>query len=298
MIIERWLLLFLITLADFNTYPAHGSMGCRNNMLHALGDDLRVVWRSRTLVWVLTRREVAARHSGTALGIAWPYLQPLLMVAAYYLVFDVVFGMRLGQDAPTRAVGAFLVVGALPWMAFCDAVSRGMNSLIDAGGLLHKNPLPPVLFVVRAVLASALIYGPLMLLVALLYVGALGLRPALLALPMLLVLQLLLCIVLAHMLAILAAALRDVVQIVGFLLSVGIYLSPILFPMSLFPERWRWVLWLNPMTALVQGYQQVLLQGAWPALAVWGVCLAWLVALALALNVLVGRSRDQLVDWL
>ena len=264
----------------------------------ALLDELRTLWRGRGLAWVLTRREVASRHSGTALGIVWPYLQPLLMVAAYYLVFDVVFGMRLGEGAPTRAVGAFLVVGALPWMAFCDAVSRGMNSLIDAGGLLHKNPLPPVLFVARAVLASALIYGPLMLLVALAYLPAHGLRPALLALPALVALQLLLCLVLAHVLAILAAALRDAVQLVGFLLSVGIYLSPILFPMSLFPERWRWVLWLNPMTALVQGYQQVLLQGAWPPAAVWCVSLAWIGLLAGVLNLLVARSRDQLVDWL
>ncbi len=57
-------------------------------------NELRAVWRAKTLVWVLTRREVAARHSGTALGVLWPYLQPLLTVAAYYLVFDVVFSMR------------------------------------------------------------------------------------------------------------------------------------------------------------------------------------------------------------
>lgn len=261
-------------------------------------NELRSVWSARALVWVLTRREVAARHAGTAVGVLWPYLQPLLTVAAYYLVFDVVFNMRLGENAPTRAVGAFLVVGALPWMAFCDAVQRGMNSLIDAGGLLHKNPLPPVLFVTRAVLASAVIYGPLILLVALAYIPAHGLRPAVLALVPLLALQLLLCLVLAYVLAILAAALRDVAQLVGFLLSVGIYLSPILFPLSLFPERWRWVLWLNPMTGLVQGYQQVLLQGAWPPASVWWVSLAWLLLLVLALNALVARSRDQLVDWL
>ncbi|MFN7042972.1 MAG: ABC transporter permease [Acidovorax temperans] len=267
-------------------------------MNSALGDELRSAWSARSLVWVLTRREVAARHAGTAAGIVWPYLQPLLMVAAYYLVFDVVFGMRLGEGAPARAVGAYLVVGALPWMAFCDAVQRGMTSLIDAGGLLHKNPLPPVLFVTRAVLASAFIYGPLLMLVASVYVPAHGLRPAVLALAPLLALQLLLCLVLAYVLAILAAALRDVVQLVGFVLSVGIYLSPILFPLSLFPENWRWVLWLNPMTALVLGYQQVLLQGAWPPLSVWAVSAAWIAALALALNVLVARSRDQLVDWL
>ena len=263
-----------------------------------LWTEMRAVWNARALVRVLTQREVAARHAGTAVGVLWPYLQPLLTVAAYYLVFDVVFAMRLGEGAPAHAVGTFLVVGALPWMAFCDAVARGMNSLIDAGSLLQKNPLPPVLMVARAVLASMVIYGPLLLLVALVYAPLHRFNPAVLAFVPLLVLQLVLSLLLGYLLAILAAALRDTVQLVGFLLSVGIYLSPILFPLSLFPENWRWVLWLNPMTALVQGYQQVLLQGAWPAGSVWWVSLAWLVLVALVLNVVVARSRDQLVDWL
>ena len=264
----------------------------------SLLNDCRALWQARALVWVLTRREIAARHTGTAAGVLWPYLQPLLTVAAYYLVFDVVFAMRLGEGAPTHAVGTFLVVGALPWMAFCDAVSRGMNSLTEAGSLLQKNPLPPVLMVARAVLASMVIYGPLLLLVALAYAPLHRFNLAVLAFVPLLVLQLVLCLLLGYLLAILAAALRDTVQLVGFLLSVGIYLSPILFPLSLFPEAWRWVLWLNPMTALVLGYQQVLLQGAWPPASVWLVGLLWLGGLALALNVVVARSRDQLVDWL
>lgn len=247
---------------------------------------------------VLTRREVAARHAGTAAGIFWPYLQPLLSIAAYYLVFDVVFSMRLGTGASSHAVGTFLVVGALPWMAFCDAVSRGMNSLIDAGGLLQKNPLPPVLFTTRAVLASAVIYGPLLLLVACAYAPLHGFGWPISALLPLLALQLLLCLLLGYLLAILAAALRDTVQVVGFLLSVGIYLTPILFPLSLFPERWRWVLWINPMTALVVGYQNILLEGLWPPVSTWVMSLVWLGLVAVALDIVVRRSRDQLVDWL
>lgn len=260
--------------------------------------ELRSVWSARTLVWVLTRREVAARHAGTAVGVLWPYLQPLLTVAAYYLVFDIVFSMRLGAGAPTHAVGTFLIVGALPWMAFCDAVQRGMSSLIDAGGLLHKNPLPPVLFSVRAVLASAVVYGPLLFLVALAYGPLHQFRSGIWAIFPLLGLQLLLCVLLGHLLAILAAALRDTVQVVGFSLSVGIYLTPILFPLTMFPEAWRWVLWLNPMTALIIGYQQVLLQGVWPPSSVWWVSLAWLLLIGVVLNVVVSRSRDQLLDWL
>lgn len=266
--------------------------------MQTLWNDARAVWHARALVWVLTRREIGARHAGTAVGVLWPYLQPLLTVAAYYLVFDIVFAMRLGAGAPAHAVGTFLVVGALPWMAFCDAVSRGMNSLIDAGGLLQKNPLPPVLFTTRAVLASAVIYGPLLALVALAYAPLHGFRWPILGFVPLLALQVLLCLVMGYLLAILAAALRDTVQIIGFLLSVGIYLSPILFPLTMFPENWRWVLWLNPMTALVQGYQQVLLLGVWPPASVWVVTLGWLAVLAAAANLVAARSRDQLVDWL
>ena len=266
--------------------------------MQTLLNETRALWRARALVWVMTRRELAARHAGTAVGVLWPYLQPLLSVAAYYLVFDIVFAMRLGEGAPTRAVGTFLVVGALPWMAFCDALSRGMASLLEAGSMLQKNPLPPVLFPVRAVLASALIFGPLILLVALVYMPLHQMQWGMLALPPLMVMQLVMTVLLAYALAILAAALRDTVQIVGFLLSVGIYLTPILFPMSMFPEDWRWLLWLNPMASYVLGYQSILLLGAWPPVEVWVVGAVWIGLLAMLVSVLVARSRDQLVDWL
>lgn len=260
--------------------------------------QIQALWRARTLWWVMTRREITARYAGTAAGVLWAYVQPLLTVAAYYVVFDIVFAMRLGENAPTRAVGAFLIVGALPWMAFCDALARGMASLVEAGGVLQKNALPPVLFPARSVLASMLVHGPLLLALALAYGPQHHFGAALLALPVLVGLQFLLCLVLGYALAILMAALRDTAQIVGFTLSIGIFMSPILFPLTMFPEAWRWVLWLNPMTALVLGYQAVLLQGAWPGMAVWAAAAAWLAGSTLLLAVLLQRSRDQLVDWL
>ena len=246
----------------------------------------------------MTWREIRARYAGTAAGMLWAYIQPLLTVAAYYVVFDVVFAMRLGDSAPTRAVGAFLVVGALPWMAFCDAISRGMGSLVEAGPVLQKNPLPPVLFPTRSVLASMLVHAPLLLALALLYGSHHHFAPALLALPVLIALQMMLCLLLAYALAILTAALRDTAQIVAFMLSIGIFLSPILFPVTMFPEAWSWLLWLNPMTGPILGYQSALLEGAWPPAAVWLAIAAWLAVLAVLLSVALARSRDQLVDWL
>ena len=264
----------------------------------AIVEEARAVWRARSLVWVLTRREIVARNAGSAGGWLWSYAQPLLMVAAYYLVFDVVFAMRLGENAPTRAAGAFLVVGALPWMAFCDTVSRAMNSLIDAGSLLQRSPLPAVLFPVRTALASTVIYAPIILALTLAYGPMHRFSPALLAMVPLVALQLLLSLVLGYLLAIFAVAMRDTLQVVAFLLQVGIFLSPVLFPATMFPQAWRWVLWLNPMSAPVTGYQAILLQGQWPGWPVWAVTLAWITVLTGALAVVVSRSRDQIADWL
>lgn len=254
--------------------------------------------RGHKLLWVMARREISTRYAGTAAGVLWAYVQPLLTVAAYYLVFDVVFAMRLGENAPTKAVGAYLVVGALPWMAFCDAVTRGMSSLVEAGGVLQKNALPPALFPAKSVVASMVVYGPLLLALILGYGPQHGFSLALLSMPVLVGLQFLLCLLLAYVLAILAAAVRDTLQVVAFLLSIGIFMSPILFPMSMFPEQWRWALWLNPMSALVTGYQAALLQGHWPPASAWLITLTWITCCALMLEILLRRSSDQLVDWL
>lgn len=266
--------------------------------MHYALQDWRAVWHARALLVTLTRRELASRYAGSAAGVLWAYVQPVLMVAVYFLVFDVVFGLRMGANAPTERVGTYLVVGALPWLAFCEALSRGASSLVDAGGLLQKNALPPVLFVARSVLASWLVFAPLMAALTLLYIPVSGVQYAKLAILLLMVMQGLMAYLLAHVLAILAAAVRDTTQVLAFALSVGIYLSPILFPLSLFPPAWRWVLFANPMSALVMCYQSVLLQGAWPALELWAVAGGWLLGLALLLNVLIKNSRDELVDWL
>lgn len=264
----------------------------------ALANETLTLWRMRRLLAVLTRRELTARFAGSAGGVFWAWAQPALTIAAYFVVFDLVFAMRMGEHAPTERVGTFLIVGMLAWVAFNDAAQRAMNSLVEAGTLLQKNPLPPALFPARAVLASALVYVPLQLLLVPAYWPLHGGAPALLALAVLIPAQLLLAWLLGYLLAIMMAALRDVGQVVAFFFSVGVFAAPILFPITMFPERWRALLWLNPITAWVLAYQAVLLNGAWPPPQVWGVMAAWLAVVAVLLSVAVARSRDQLVDWL
>lgn len=260
--------------------------------------DLAVLARMRALLWVLTRRELSARFAGSAGGVLWAWVQPALTIACYYVVFDLIFAMRLGEQAPAQQVGTFLIVGMLAWMAFAEMTQRAMHSLVEVGGLLQKNPLPPVLFPTRSVLTSALVFAPLFVIVSLAYWPQHHGSAALLAVPLLLVLQILCAWLLGYLLAVLMAALRDVAQLVGFVFSIGVFAAPILFPLTMFPERWRWLLWLNPITPYALGYQSVLLQGQWPAWPVWLGIACGLAVSAVLLGIVLERSRDQLVDWL
>lgn len=264
----------------------------------ALLFDLRQLWRMRALLLVMARRDVRQRIAGSVGGLLWVWLPPLLTVGAYFLVFDLVFGMRLGENAPTSRVGTYLIVGMVGWMAFADSLQRGMMSLIESGDLLQKNPLPPVLFPARSVLASSTVFAPLVLLLIVLYAPTHHFASGAWATIPVLVLQMGMTFLLAYLLAIAAAALRDVVQFVGVLLSLGVFLSPVLFPMSLFPAGWRWLLWFNPITAPALGYQSALLQGVWPPWSVWVALGLWIVIPAGLLSVAIARSRDQIVDWL
>lgn len=261
----------------------------------------RELWQARRLLAVMTTRDLRSRFAGSAGGLLWAWAQPALGIAAYYLVFDVVFALRAGQAGggvePPR-LGAFLIVGMLAWMAFSDAAQRAMGSLVEAGALLQKNPLPPALFPARAALASAAVFAPLQLALALAYWPMHHGAAALLALPLLVLGQALLAWQLGCLLAVLTAALRDVAQVAAFAFSVGVFAAPILFPMSLFPQRWQALLWLNPMTGWVLAYQHILLQGQWPPLQAWLAMLAWLAALTALASVALRRAGEHIREWL
>lgn len=254
--------------------------------------------QSRVLLWTMTRRELSARYAGSMAGMLWAFAQPLLIMATYILVFDVVFAMRVGENASSHRAGVYLVAGMLPWLGFSESLSRAASSLVDAGSLLQKNALSPVLFVARSVLASWVVFAPLMVLLMVVYGSMHGPSWSYASLPALVLLQGLLALLLGFCLAILAAAMRDILQVLGFALSVGIFMSPVLFPVEMFPADWRWVLYLNPMSALIESYQAILLHGQWPETRLWLITAVWLLGLTALLERLLANSREELVDWL
>jgi lipopolysaccharide transport system permease protein len=265
--------------------------------MRALINEAKELNKYSELLFKMVRREIATRNAGTLLGVFWSYFQPLVTVATYFFIFDYVFKMRLSGDHSKVSVGSYLVVGTLPWIAFVDYVGRSMNSLVDAGSLLQKNSLPPVVFVLKSVVASAVIYLPITIGVSMLYGEIHHYSFVLLLLLPLLLVHLIFSFLLGYFLALIVAAFRDMQQIVGFIFSLGIFAAPILFEFGQYPESMRWILWLNPMTPYVLSFQSILLHGSLPELNYGWIIIAWLLGMAGVLNLILPRGKENLVDW-
>lgn len=237
--------------------PSSGSFG------PAVGE----LWRYRDLLYFFVWRDVTLRYRQTALGIAWAVLQPL----AVTLVFTLVFGRlaRVPSDGVPYALFSF--VGLLPWTFAAQAVGGAAQSVVSQAHLITKVYFPRLLVPLAAVVTGLpdLGAGFVVLLVLLTWYGVVP-GAAVLLLPAFVLLAMVTALGVGVWLAALNVAYRDVRYVVPFLLQLWLFVTPVVYPASLLPERWRSVAGLNPMAGAVEGFRWALL-GTPPPTALIGV---------------------------
>jgi lipopolysaccharide transport system permease protein len=218
------------------------------------------------LVREMVRRDFQGRYAGSTLGFFWSFVQPLVQLLVFTFVFATVIGVRPDPRWPAIGFGASLFAALLPWMAVQEGVIRSVTAITDNAALVKKLRFPSELLVVSVVLAALLHEAIAALVFALVMIGTRMLTPMDLlgAIPLLLVaipLQLLLTLGLGLLGAAAHVFFRDLGQMFGMAFLVWFYLTPIVYPLSLVPERWRgWVSW-NPLTAVVDLYRQAFFGG-------------------------------------
>jgi len=217
------------------------------------------LWAHRELVEVLIARELKLRYRGTLLGFLWSFLNPAIMMAVYVLLFWVY--MRV----PVDNYPAFLFAGLLPWLWFSAALNEAAGCIIANGSLVKKVRLPAEIFPLVAV-GAHLVHLLLSVPVLLGVLWLLGVPPGwpVLLLPVVLGVQFLLTYGLALAVAALAVRFRDLLHLLPNLVTVWLFLTPVLYPADLVPAALRPLLALNPMAHLARAYQAILFEGAWP----------------------------------
>jgi len=230
----------------------------------ALGRSLvspfQVLLGQRDTIELFVRREIRGRYVNSVLGLSWAVLHPLALLALYTFVFSHVLSVRLGGDGGPASFPLYLFCGMLPWLAFADGVTRASSVLVEQTPLIKKVVFPSEVLPAYVVIAALVMEGVglAVLLPAVVLFGG-GLGWSLLALPGIVLLQFLFTMGVAWFLACVGVAVRDVRHVLGVLLTLWMFLTPIVYPADMVPARFRWVLALNPLYYLVEAYRDVVL---------------------------------------
>lgn len=220
--------------------------------------QLRAVWEYRELLYFLVWRDVKVRYKQTALGVGWIVLQPLLST----VVFTLIFGVLLDVPSDGAPYAPFALAALVPWQYFAGSLSRVGTSLVNSASLITKVYFPRLIIPLSGVLSTLVDFAiGFAVLIILMIVYRVPLTPQVVWLPFFLLLAIVTALGFGLWLAALNVRYRDVNYLIPFLLQIWMYATPVVFGATLIPERYRWLMALNPMTGVVEGFRWSLLGG-------------------------------------
>jgi lipopolysaccharide transport system permease protein len=232
--------------------------------------NLRELWRYRELLWFLALRDIQVRYKQTVLGAAWAVIQPVFTM----LVFSIFFGYLGGISQKIEGgipYPVYTFCALLPWQLFAFALLQSSSSVVGNRGLITKVYFPRIIVPIAPLLCGLLDFAisfVVLLLMMLGYAacGYAGTAPGwpVLTLPLFLLLALMTSLAVGLWLSALNAIYRDVQYTLSFLTQFWMFLTPVAYPSSIVPERWRWLYGLNPMAGVVDGFRWALLGSADP----------------------------------
>lgn len=246
---------------------------------------IRTLWSHRQLVGQLSRREIASRYKGATMGIAWSFITPMLMLAVYTFVFSVVFKARWGAAVPENNAqfAIIMFVGILIHGLFAEVVNRAPMLILGNVNYVKKVVFP-VEILPGVAMSSALFHmcvSVIVLFAAVLIING-ELHWTAVFLPIVVLPLIALTLGVAWLLASLGVFLRDVSQVTTIATTVMLFLAPVFYPISAIPERYRWLIMVNPLTFVIEQAREVVIWGRLPdftGLAVYSaiaLAAAWL----------------------
>lgn len=257
--------------------------------------DWSALWEYRELLYVLVWRDIKVRYKQTAIGVAWVVLQPLITM----LLFTAIFGYLAKMPSDGVWYPVFVLSALLPWTYFAQAITRAGESVVVNGRLVGKIYFP------RLLLPLAMIVTPLVdfvlsmvLLFGLLIYAGIPLTWKVSTLPAFILLAMLTALGLSLFTSAMNVKYRDVGHAIPFVIQIWMFASPIVYPVSLVPEQWRWLYGLNPMAGVIEGFRWALLGRTAPDPVVMAESIVVLFVVLIAGTVYFRKMERQFADIL
>jgi ABC-type polysaccharide/polyol phosphate export permease len=254
-------------------------------------ENVKTVVRYRELIGSLVGKELKARYRGSALGMLWTFLNPLLLLTVYALVFSVYMRVEMENYA------VFMFAGLLPWIWFSTSLLDGVNSVVSSGDLITKSMFPAEILPMIKIVANLVNYVlSLPLLFFFLVVYGVPITGQLIWLPLVMTAQTLLTVGLVYLFSAINVRFRDTQHVLGNGLTLWFFISPILYPAAQVPEEYRFTFLLNPMAPLVMAYQDIFVHGVAPNMT----AVAWVGAVGAVVSLfsiaLFERSKETFAE--
>lgn len=238
------------------------------------------LYQSRHLIWKLARNDFKKRYAGSYMGAVWAMVQPVVTVAMYYVVFEVVMpGTSRTQEAPFVL---FLTAGLVPWFFFNEAWNNGTNALREYDYLVKKVVFKISILPVIKVIAATFIHA--FFVVVLLIVAALyGYYPTVYTLQIFYYSACLFVFVLAlsYTTCAIVVFFKDLSQIITIILQIGIWATPILWDINSLPSRWVTIVKINPLVYIVEGYRSAVYRQEWFFQDFFSTMYFWIITVVL-----------------
>ena len=210
--------------------------------------NLKDIWSYRELLFFLTWRDVKVRYKQTILGAAWAILQPLFMM----IIFTIFFGRLANVDSSGIPYPVFALAALVPWTFFSNTITASGNSLVGSAHLITKVYFPRLIVPAAAMLAGLVDFAlAFMLLITLMIYYRTPLTVQVFFLPLLVLLTALFGLGVGTWMSALNVKYRDVRFALPFLIQLWLFVSSVILPSSAVPEKYRWLLLLNPMSAII-----------------------------------------------
>lgn len=211
------------------------------------------LYRYRELLKTNIKKEIRGKYKGSFLGVLWSFVNPLLMVLVYAIVFPYI--LRIQENNYV----IFLIVATIPWTFFTTCISQGTTTVLANGPLLKKVYFPRSILPI-SVVTSGLINFLISCLIIFLFLifSGVGFSVYMFLLPVIIIIEYILALSVVFVLSAINVYVRDVEYIVNFLIMMLFYATPILYPFSLIPEKVRFIFNLNPMVHIINAYRDIL----------------------------------------
>jgi lipopolysaccharide transport system permease protein len=232
--------------------------------LRAAHSVIGSLWSNRALVWLLARRDVQDQHLGHAFGSLWVLLQPLFLMAVYVFVFTFVFATRIDDGSGTPLdYSVYVLAGLVPWLTLQQVLARSPRAIVGNAAVVKQISFPQEVLAVKTLYPAAqfMAITTAFLVVYMLFTMAGRLPMTLLLLPLLIALFWILAVGWALTLSCLAVFFRDIGEVIGLVLTVGIFILPILYRPGWLPPVLEIVITLNPFSPLVRCWQDAIFFG-------------------------------------